>query len=218
MITDYEHLPVGTYEAVLEASKVEDNDLAIVSALSGKTEDELLNMPLTEYRTLADGASFLFYLPQGAKVRKTYEVGDFRLCFDQRADKITTAQYIDFKEYAKAGETDIVKYLAIVLIPEGKRYNDGYDLDAVISAIREHLPITDAIGVRDFFVSRLRKLTAASLTYSQRLMRRTQDTEKAKEIQEKIAELQRFFKSGAGSTMWNMLRLSHAGLGMEYIR
>lgn len=218
MITDYEHLSIGKYLSVLELAKVQDNDLAIVSALSGKTEDELLNMPITEYRTLADKASFLFTQPVPAKVAKTYKVGDFSLHLEQKPQRLTTAQYIDFKEYAKAGETDICKYLSVVLVPEGKTYNDGYDVAEIADAIRDYLPTPEALGIRDFFVMRLGRLIADSLTYSQRLTRKMKDKEKAKTMQTRIAELQGFLTSGAGCEMWTSLAKSPAALGVKYMR
>lgn len=218
MITDYEHLPIGKYLSVLELAKVQDNDLAIVSALSGKTEDELLNMPITEYRHLADGAGFLFHQPIPAKVAKTYKVGELKLKLTDKAERITTAQYIDFKEYAKAGETDICKYLSVVLVPEGKTYNDGYDVTEVADAIREYLPTPDALGLRDFFLTRLGRLTADSLTYSRKMIARLTDREKKAQLTERMRVLTDFWRSGDGSIMLTILQRSPAVLGVKYMR
>lgn len=218
MIQDYDHLPIGKYLQVLELAKTEDNDIAIVEALSGKTADELLNMPIAEYRTLADKAGFLFYKPTPAKVQKVYKVGDYTLCLGRKFEKMTTAQYIDFKEYAKTGETDIARYLSVVLVPEGKAYNDGYDVDEVCEAIRDHLMTPDALGIRDFFVTRLEKLTAASLTFSRMIAARMKDKEKARKMQTEIAKAVGFLTSGDGLQMWTMLRNSRAGLGTQYMR
>lgn len=218
MINDYEHLPIGKYLQILELAKVEDNDLAIVAALSGRTEDELLNMPLTEYRTLADAAGFLFLQPSPAKARDSYEVGGMRLRLTRKAKYITTAQYIDFKEYAKAGEADICRYLAIILVPEGKAYNDGYDVDEVCEAIRTELPTTDALGVRDFFLGRLERLTADSLTSSRRMAARLKDPEKRTEMMTRIAEAEAFMTSGAGYGMLITSLNSPAAVGTRYMR
>lgn len=218
MITDYEHLPIGKYLKILELSQTEDNDVAIVSVLADKTEDELMNMPLTDYRRLADGASFLFTQPVPAKVRKEYDLAGQRLRLLQKAEKLTTAQYIDFKEYAKAGETDICRYLSIVLVPDGKTYNDGYDVDEIHTLIAEHLPVLDALGIRDFFVNGLERLTAASLTSSRLMAARLTDPKKRTESLTRIAELQGFLTSGAGCEMWTMLRKSPAALGLKYMR
>lgn len=218
MITDYEHLPIGKYLSVLDLAKVQDNDLAIVAALSGKSEDELLNMPLTEYRHLADAAGFLFHQPVPAKVAKSYKVGDWKLKLTDKAERITTAQYIDFKEYAKAGETDICKYLSVVLVPDGKTYNDGYDVAEVADAIRENLPTPDALGLRDFFLTRLGRLTADSLTYSRKMIARLTDKERKAELTERMRVLMDFWRSGDGSIMLTILQRSPAVLGVKYMR
>lgn len=218
MITDYEHLAIGKYLQILELAKEEDNDIAIISALSDKTEDELLNMPLTEYRTLRDGASFLFTQPEPAKVRKVYTLAGQELHLLRKPEKLTTAQYIDFKEYAKTEETDICRYLSIVLVPEGKTYNDGYDVDEIRDIIAERLPVTEALGIRDFFVMRLGRLTADSLTYSRKLAARMKDPKKRAKTLTRIAEVQGFLTSGAGCAMWTSLLNSPAALGVKYMR
>lgn len=218
MIQDYEHLPIGKYLQILELAKGEDNDISIVSVLSDKTEDELLNMPLTEYRDLAERAGFLFYQPTPAKARKEYTLAGKKLRIEQKMERITTAQYIDFKEYAKAGETDVCRYLSVFLVPEGKNYNDGYDVDEVRDLIAESLPTPDALGIRDFFVKRLGRLIAATLTYSRLMAAKITDPKEKKKAKMKIAAVQAFLTSGDGYAMLTSLRNSPAGVGTRYMR
>ncbi|MBQ0153943.1 MAG: hypothetical protein KBS70_04060, partial [Bacteroidales bacterium] len=144
MITSYDNLPVSKYEAIQATVKENGDDLAIVAILAGKTEDELLNMPLTEYEKLRDGAAFLYYEPQPHKVAKSYKIGYFELipCTDER--KLTTAQYIDFKELIKT-EYTMPQILSVFLVPKGKAYNEGYDVLEVQAAIGAELSILDAI-------------------------------------------------------------------------
>lgn len=218
MITDYEHLPIGKYIKILELSQTEDNDVAIISVLADKTEDELMHLPIVDYRTLADKAGFLFYQPSPAKIRGEYTCGQFKLRLDKKAEKLTTAQYIDFKEFAKAGVTDICEYLSVILIPQGKTYNEGYDREDVRDAIRGTLPTPDALGIRDFFVMRLGRLIAASLTYSRMIAASLKDKETRTKIRRQIAELEASLTSGVGLEMWTMLQTSPAGVGTRYIR
>lgn len=219
MIRDYEHLPIGIYEQIHALAQGEDNDVAIVALLAGKTEEELMNTPLPEYRALRDGASFLFTQPHASRgVRHTYRLGGFVLRLDQRLEKITTAQYIDFKEYAKAGTDDICKYLAIVLIPDGKDYNTGYDLEAVTEAIRAEMSVPDALAIRSFFADRLGRLTAATLTSFRRMAAKMKEGTEKEKARELIAAWTDFTQSGGGSTMWTSWLGSPAAVGPKYMR
>jgi len=218
MITNYNELPIGIYERILALSQTEDNDLAIIAALSGKTEDELLNLPIAEYRELADAAAFLFTQPVPAKVRKEYGLNGtlYRLTGD--AKKLTTAQYIDFKEYAKAGTATLADYLSIILVPDGKVYGDGYDTDDAKADIRDYLPVTAALGIRDFFTQRLGKLMLDSLTYSRTLACKLKDTETRTKLMKEIAAAEASLKNGDGLQMLIRLQSSRAALGPRYIR
>ena len=156
MIDNYNDLKIGKYLEILEACKAGGDELEtqvkLIAALSGNTETEILNMPITEYSALARSASFLSKAPElPDKPAKVYEVGGFRLVPVMDAGKITTAQYIDFQTLAKHKEGKVVEILSCLLVPEGKRYNEGYDIADVHKAIREEMSVADAMGTYAFF-------------------------------------------------------------------
>lgn len=168
MIDNYNDLKIGKYLEILEACKAGGDELetqvALIAALSGKTETEILNMPITEYSALTRSASFLSKAPElPDKPAKVYEVGGFRLVPVMDAGKITTAQYIDFQTLAKHKEGKVVEILSCLLVPEGKRYNEGYDIADVHKAIREDMSVADAMGTYAFFLNSCRKLTRDTL-------------------------------------------------------
>lgn len=219
MIASYEQLPLGKYEEILKLTKGEEaDDLGIIAVLSGKTTDELLDMPLGEYAALRDAAGFLFYEPKANKPAKGYNCGKYILNPVQKIDDITTAQYIDFKEYVKHQGT-LVQLLSCFLIPAGKKYGEGYDVEEVQNAISEYLCIQDVLGLIDFFEQRLEKLTLASLTYLAVMASKVENKEKRKAIQKKIREARRAFRrSGDGSLRSILSRSLPVKLGLSYIR
>lgn len=171
MIYNYNDLKIGKYLEILEACKAGGDELetqvTLIAALSGKTEAEILNMPITEYSALARSASFLSKAPElPDKPAKVYEVGGFRLVPVMDAGKITTAQYIDFQTLAKHKEGKVVEILSCLLVPEGKRYNEGYDIADVHKAIREEMSVADAMGTYAFFLDSCRKSTRDTLYFS----------------------------------------------------
>ena len=211
MIKDYEHLPLGKYEQILALRDDADNSLAIVGILSGLTEDALLHLPLHEYAELRDAAAFLFYQPDAAELRKEYKVGAFTLIPTEPKD-ITTAQYIDFKEWCKA-DGDTAALLTCLLVPKGaKDYNEGYDWEAVRDALNEELPVTEAVTLRNFFTARLVELMNDSLTSSLKMASKLTDKEQRKKMRKEIREM-RSLISGVGCGKWMRLQSCAAALG-----
>ena len=171
MIDNYKDLKIGKYLEILDTCKAGgdelDTQVALVAALSGKTEEEILNMPISEYSALARSASFLSKAPElPDKPAKVYEVGGFRLVPVMDAGKITTAQYIDFQTLAKHKEGKVVEILSCLLVPEGKWYNEGYDIADVHTAIQEDMSVADAMGAYAFFLDSCRKSTRDTLYFS----------------------------------------------------
>lgn len=207
-------MPIGKYEQILGLRDDSENSLKVVGILSGYTEDELLHMPLTEYAVLRDAASFLFLLPEPGKVKDKYKVGDWTL-IPTAPKKLTTAQYIDFKELLK-GEADKATLLACMLVPEGHEYGEGYDWDELCGAIRENLSVTEAESLRNFFTIRLVELMTDSLTYSRRLTRKVKDKETRTRLRKELRSL-RSTISGVKSEQWMQSANYAAALGPKFI-
>lgn len=174
MITSYKELPVGKYlelESIVLGypDDVERNTL-VLSVLTGKTPKELMNMPLEEYTALNRKAAFLATPPDPRKrVASSYRAGRFDLVPVHDFRKITTAQYVDFQSFLKAGSDSAVDVdvLSCFLVPKGCTYCDGYEPSEVKAAIREGLSVEDALTLHRFFflasVNSMRR-SATSLT------------------------------------------------------
>lgn len=220
MITDYEHLPLGTYLAILAVPEDdEDRDLQIVALLAGRTAEELLQLPLTDYAALRDAASFLYFQPEPSRHRRSYDLGDFhdlRPCPDFR--HLTTGQYIDFKEYAKLDGDHTAELLSVLLVPHGAHYADGsYDPLDLQAAIRERLCVPDALSLLDFFAARLGRSMRSTLTSLRQTLRRMRRRTTTKEMKTAIRALESFVRSGAGSSRSTASLRSRAPLGIPSI-
>lgn len=191
MITSYEDLSIGKYLQVQKAMQERDEvqrQLSIISILSGKSEDELLALPLLEFRTLAAGARFLeteVQVPQ--KTAKVYEIGGWRLKPTLDIRKMTTAQYIDFQALAQKGEQYLPELLSCLLVPKGCLYNIGYEIDTMQELIRESLNVPTCLALSAFFLRKLQKSIRSMLTCWQWIVktdRTLTKAEKAKAMQE----------------------------------
>lgn len=158
----YDELPLGAYLRVLDAAAEEGlNDIerntAILAALAGVDEDTLLDLPLEEYAELSARARFLEGEPERRKPSGAYVAGEFRLFPVDDMRRVTAAQYIDFQTFARGGARKMPELLSCMLVPEGRRYGEGYDVLAVQQALRDHMPVTDALGACDFFLQSFHK-------------------------------------------------------------
>lgn len=167
MITSYEQMPVGVYErimAALEDSGASDNDkqLELLSALTGLSVDAIWDEPLEDLQAQNAAASFVLVHPVPHQVRDTYTLGGVQYRATLRQGKITAGQFIDWNEIAaqKDGGGRWAQLLSVILVPEGKTYGNGYDIEEVQEAIRNELCVLDAIALRAFFLT----LCAASVT------------------------------------------------------
>lgn len=171
IIDNYRNLPVGKWLEILELSKDENVDaleqqVKTISILTGLTEDEVLDLPIVEYRELASKTKFLEKEYDGKlQIAKSYGLNGMELIPVKDFSKITTAQYVDYQTFSKEGDMYLVQTLSTLLVPKGKKYNDGYDMDAVQQAIRNNLSVADVLSLYAFFLTKWVKSIKDSQTY-----------------------------------------------------
>lgn len=203
MIDNYEALTMGQYQEIDRITRAGGDDLdmqvAILSVLTGKTEAELLRLPLPEYTALAGASAFLRSpIAEVPKVRKEYALGEWRLrpCTDYR--RLTTGQYIDFQGFTR-DTLDFCGLLSVLMVPAGKTYAEGYDPLEVRTAIADHLPMPDGMALIAFFLKQYAALIRASLTYSENALRRVKDKGMKARMQNRISQARKLLKlAGAG--------------------
>ena len=109
--------------------------------------EELLNAPLED-----------------ADVHKCYTLNGHMYHLNYKIEQMTTAQYIDFTNLTKEADRNLVAILAVFIIPEGHKYNDGdYDIDEVREDIAKHMNAVEGNAIIFFIIGR-------SKTYMQRLV------------------------------------------------
>lgn len=209
MIQTYDALMVGKYEEIMRAQRFNADDinrrnLAILSILTDKSEDDLLELPVPKFRELMDKAAFLRLPMRPAPLLKSYNLGRMTLrpCAD--IQKMTTAQYIDFQTFAKQPEDMTAELLSCFLLPEGHRYNVDYDIFEVQRAIREYLPVTAAHGLLAFFLTKSERSTITILRYSAKVLKRANRKKNDPRIAEATMQLMRSIHSlraGVGRRM-----------------
>ena len=201
MINNYEALDLGRYmkiDKILHTPAEEiDKQVQIIAVLADMPEDKVLLLPLADYSAMAKQTAFLGTVCDPVKVDGSPVVLDgLRLIPTKDFTKINTAQYVDFQTFAKDFPGTLPELLSCFLVPEGKAYNDGYDIAEVQKAVRT-LNVPTAIGLVAFFLLSFSESIAASVTSLEKEASR--DRKKAKEWKKKAKEIAGLLQTlGAG--------------------
>lgn len=198
IIDSFAALPVGVWLQILAVNKDDtrdevDKQVGTLALLTGRTERELLNIPIAEYSALARKADFLASVPERLpRAARSYKAGAFTLRAQTDLNKITAAQYIDFQTFAPEGEARLVELLSVALVPDGCDYNDGtYDLGAVQDAIREGISVEQALSLTAFFLGKFAALIVSTRRSLTRMARTERNPERRARMRERLADLER---------------------------
>lgn len=195
IIDNYRNLPVGKWLEILELSKDENVDaleqqVKTIAILTGLTEDEVLDLPIMEYKSLAAKTKFLEKDYDGKlQIAKSYGLNGMELIPVKDFNKITTAQYVDYQTFSKEGDIYLVQTLSTLLVPKGKKYNDGYDMDAVQQAIRENLSVADVLSLYAFFLTKWVKSIKDSQTYLDKEIKKIPNKEMREKLMKQMQEI-----------------------------
>ena len=116
---------------------------------------------------------------------KKIEVNGRKYFLDCLLGNITTAQYVDFTNQSNTG--DLNKMLSVFVIPEGHKYNDGYDMLQVMDDINS-LPIPIVNSIAFFFGRQFSVFMKIFQRYSIKQIKKTNIPKEAKENMIKAVE------------------------------
>jgi len=202
MIDNYNDLTLGTYLEIDEILRSEaeeiDKQVSLIAILAGMDEAQILALPLADYAALAAKTEFLREECPPVTAPARVIVGSRVYVPTQDFTKITTAQYVDFQTFSKGGIEKLAELLAVLLLPEGKAYNEGYDFAQVVADVKT-LPLPVALSLVGFFFARLSASIAASLTSLEGMAKKLNKSAREKAM--KVASQLRETLAGAGLQM-----------------
>lgn len=208
MITDYKNLPIGKYQEIVKVSRDEsleeiDKQVKIIAILNDMTENQVLDLMITEYRELAAATAFLGKpSPEThTMIADEYKIGDWVLIPVKDFTKVTTAQYIDFQTFCKDVEMYLVELLSTMMVPKGHKYMQDYDVTLLRDDLMESLSVADALSLIAFFFSKSQNLIHNTLSYLLEEAKAMQNQEETEKLQRKIDQLMTLLKDGDGLQM-----------------
>lgn len=148
-----------------------DNDM---DRLTGVAElllgDEVTDLPLQDFVKEVKKLDFLKEPIPEKNPPKKLEVNGKKYIIDCLLGNVSTGQYIDYANHAK--NNDIVKMLSVFIIPEGHKYNDGYDMNEVFNDI-ENISIAVINSAAFFFAKQFALFVKIFQRYSRKMLKRT---------------------------------------------
>lgn len=166
-----------------------DKNVSILASVYGITPEEAYSMPLVEFAEKAKAIEWLRTPPEPVMVSDRYRINGETYRLVMNPTEIMTAQYIDFKNLYADKDEHMAEILAVFLIPEGKSYNDGYDISKVENDIYEYLPITYALGMTAFFLVLSQVWREVLRDCSKRLLRKAIRKEKDPERRKALTDM-----------------------------
>lgn len=139
-----------------ESLSMAEKDIAIVALLCEVDEDEIWDMSVDDVNRLRNEVLWVG-APTNVhkKMPKKIKIGEFTLVPQEDIASMSYSQYVDFETYIKADKPRKEDILTTILIPENRKYNDGYDIAKVRDAIYMNMSIEDADSICFFFTKRL---------------------------------------------------------------
>ena len=193
---DWDNITIEKYYNIKDILDDETDDditknVKLVAVITGKDENDVWNMDMAEAGEYISRLTFLnkFELPKNPNMK--IKLPNYDLVVIKDLTKINVAQYVDFQNFVKMPMREgMEKILSIFLIPEGCKYNDGYDIIDVQKEIRENLSFRVAEGLLSFFIEKYGKLLIHSLIYCRRQVKKTKDPEMMEKLEKTEKELQ----------------------------
>lgn len=206
MINNYKDLTLEKYIELyeLDINGMQEIDIQsnIISILSDMTVDEILELPLPEYRKLAQQTAFMTVPPQvkARKINKIYINGKEYNVLD-KIEKMTTGQYIDYQTYLKKNDVKMLPYiLSCLIIPSGEKYGDTDTIEQI-----KQMTVEEALTISNFFMNKSLTLIKGTLRYLEYMMKRKMKKVKEETMKQQMTEaiqklhsLQNSLKNGVG--------------------
>lgn len=136
------------------------------------------DIPLEEFNKYLKELSFLKEEIPNNHIVKKVTVNGREYTIDALLGHISTAQYVDFTNYVN-GENNIAQILSVFFIPSGHKYNDGYDMEQVVSDMG-CLPVDIAVSESFFFNRQFKKFIKIFQSSSTQQIRKSKMEENQK--------------------------------------
>lgn len=211
----YYDLTIDKYLQIKEVLENMEDELnaqvSLLAILNECTEDEILDLPIADYKREVNRLSFLSEpIHPNPNCPKTITIDGEVYEAVRDVKHFTAGQYIDYQSLIKADDfySIIPNILACFFVPKGKDYGKEYDIMEVAEKIRYNCSIGLAMDVCFFFqqrsISSISRMLDSLVLMTKIQIFKEKDRETKRKLKEalmKLKELRDSFKSGVGGLM-----------------
>lgn len=191
---NWKQITLKQWEELDKLSKQKfDDDILYTSEIIKVVFDieDPLSMTPQEFQKYVEELSFMKDPIPEVKLCNSYNINGTKYNFKGNIFEISMAQLMDVRSFTTKPEINYAEVLSVFLIPDGHKYNDGYDIEKTLNDI-DSLPITDVLKLYNFFSASLLLSTDIMTDYFNKELKKTKLTKKEKEtIQEKMKEFKK---------------------------
>ena len=188
-------ITISDYKKILDINSREmDSDMekgiSLLSVLCECSEEEIYSLPIMSLNGLLSGVKWIYEPYTFNKNWKSNHIKINGVKYNVVVDinKFTVAQYADFQIYwDKRDDVNYMsKLLTVFIIPDGCKYNDGYDIVELSSMLENWVSLNDFNSICFFFLKDCLYSVKASLYYSNwqlmKMIRKEKNPEKKMEL------------------------------------
>jgi len=170
--------------------KYEDEILQTADIISVVFEIENpMELSPAEFSKYVEQLSFLTKPIPEKKLCNSYTINGTLYNFKGNIMEVSMGQLMDWRQFSTKEPIDYAECLSVFIIPDGHKYNDGYDMDKTLNDIKS-LPIGDVLKLWNFFLAAQVLFTETLIDYFKRLLKKTNlPKEKIQEIKQKLYQL-----------------------------
>lgn len=174
------------YQLCKELNSIDDENkpYRILALIKDMTLEEVLSAPIRDVEKMLRDIQFIYTSPKARMACRKYTINGRVYLPTYDMTNISTAQYIDFQAKAPSSRDNLPDFLSVLMIPEGHKYNDGYNMQEVIRDM-ECLGVEDAYGLSAFFLTLFRLSIKLAVRKLRRMLKKSEMTQKQKESVEK---------------------------------
>ena len=191
----WKDISIKDYKEIVEISRREldsdlEKDIALAALLYDTPERDLYDLSVGEMKQVLMSIAwikepFTFNYKWSAK---HLNINGKKCRMYQSIEELTVAQYMDFQTFWEDRDNRQGSVLACFIVPEGHKYNEGYDATEFAEELESTLSIQDWNSIAFFLLKNWLVSIRASIRYSvwviQKMIWKERNREKKKELRE----------------------------------
>lgn len=166
-----------------EKRAAEDETAGLLSIIYGKDEDEIMNLPISQFSEMARSIDFLYTRIQPRDIQERYDLNGrtYEIC---TLNNFTYQQYMNYQLIVKEKDRDYLDILSLILVEKGKKYGET-DTERVKADILT-MCIRDVLAIDFFFALSYRISIETFRSYADRMTRKALRMKKRMKMKEKL--------------------------------